>query len=68
MIGLSRAEWRKSTFSTSGGNCVEVAYLRDGRVGVRDSKCHEAGAVLFAQGAIVALLMGIKAGEFDWSA
>jgi Domain of unknown function (DUF397) len=36
---LSRAVWRKSTFSNgSGGNCVEVARNLAGIVAVRDSK------------------------------
>jgi hypothetical protein len=30
--------WRKSSFSMSNGDCVEVAVLADARVGVRDSK------------------------------
>ncbi len=30
--------WRKSSFSMSDGDCVEVATLASGQVGVRDSK------------------------------
>jgi hypothetical protein len=30
--------WRKSTYSGLNGNCVEVARLAEGRIGVRDSK------------------------------
>jgi hypothetical protein len=30
--------WRKSSFSMSTGDCVEVAVLADATVGVRDSK------------------------------
>ncbi|MFF8373498.1 DUF397 domain-containing protein [Streptomyces lydicus] len=30
--------WRKSSYSSGGGNCVEVASLGAGTVAVRDSK------------------------------
>jgi hypothetical protein len=36
---LTRADWRKSTYSgNNGGNCVEVARNLPGIVAVRDSK------------------------------
>lgn len=37
-IDLSRAEWRKSSYSSQDGNCVEVAGNLPGLVAVRDSK------------------------------
>jgi Domain of unknown function (DUF397) len=37
-IDLSRAEWRKSSYSSQDGNCVEVATNLPGTVAVRDSK------------------------------
>jgi Domain of unknown function (DUF397) len=37
-IDLSRAEWRKSSYSGQDGNCVEVARNLPGLVAVRDSK------------------------------
>jgi Domain of unknown function (DUF397) len=37
-IDLSRAEWRKSSYSSQSGNCVEVARDLLGLVAVRDSK------------------------------
>lgn len=39
-------QWRKSTYSGYNGNCVEVADLPGGTVGVRDSKAAPGGAVL----------------------
>ena len=35
---LSYAEWRKSSYSSQDGNCVEVARNVPGIVAVRDSK------------------------------
>jgi hypothetical protein len=48
--GLAAARWVKSTRSgPTGGNCVEVACLGDGRVAVRNSR-HPAGpALLFGR-------------------
>lgn len=37
-IDLSRAEWRKSSYSSQSGNCVEVARNLSSLVAVRDSK------------------------------
>ncbi|AUS78381.1 DUF397 domain-containing protein [Actinoalloteichus sp. AHMU CJ021] len=65
MRDLSTAAWRKSSFSDAGGNCVEVAPLRDGRIAVRNSKQPEAGAVLFTPAEMDAWIKGCKAGEFD---
>jgi hypothetical protein len=36
-IDLSCAEWRKSSYSSQSGNCVEVARNLPGLVAVRDS-------------------------------
>jgi hypothetical protein len=35
---LQGAQWRKSTYSTDDGNCVEVASNLPGLIAVRDSK------------------------------
>jgi Domain of unknown function (DUF397) len=37
-LDLSRAAWRKSTYSNNGGNCVETASAAPGVVAVRDSQ------------------------------
>ncbi len=37
-LDLSRAAWRRSTHSTNGGSCVEVAAAAPGVIAVRDSK------------------------------
>ncbi|WP_040815513.1 DUF397 domain-containing protein [Nocardia concava] len=41
----SATQWFKSSYSESGGNCVEVAWLPGGKVGIRDSK-HPTGPTL----------------------
>lgn len=40
--------WRKSSYSTSGNQCVEVAALPGGRVAVRDSENPGAGTRVFS--------------------
>lgn len=58
--------WRKSTFSSQNSDCVELADLGDGTLGVRDSKLGDASPVLrFSRTEIGAWLAGAKAGEFD---
>ncbi|WP_372492910.1 DUF397 domain-containing protein [Nocardia sputi] len=57
--------WRKSTYSGPDGNCVEVAFLVDGSVAVRDTKDSGSGPVLaFAPGEWDAFLTGVSTGEF----
>jgi hypothetical protein len=58
--------WRKSTLSSGGDNCVEIAFDPDGNVGVRDSKQRGRGPVLeFTPSEWEAFLGGVKVGEFD---
>jgi Domain of unknown function (DUF397) len=56
--------WRKSSFSAV-GECVEVAVLDDGRIGVRDSKDPGGGMLAFTRAEIDAFVKGAQAGEFD---
>jgi hypothetical protein len=57
--------WVKSSLSFSNSNCVEVADLPGGQVGVRHSK-HTDGPVLrFTPGEWQAFLGGARNGEFD---
>jgi hypothetical protein len=58
--------WRKASFSTNQGNCVELAHLDTGRIGLRDSKLGDDSPVLTLSRAQVADLVDtIKAGRFD---
>jgi hypothetical protein len=65
MRDLSAAPWRKSSYSTAHGNCVEVAPLGDGRIAVRNSKSPDEKVVFFTRAEMDAWIKGVKAGEFD---
>ena len=61
----SGSYWVKSSFSFANGNCVEVASLNGGAVGVRDSKNAEGQVLRFTQPEWHAFLGGVRNGEFD---
>ena len=65
--GPSNADlsWIKSSLSFSNGNCVEVASLPDGGIGVRDSKDPSGPVLQFTPGEWHAFLGGARNGEFD---
>jgi hypothetical protein len=46
----SDATWFKSSYSSADRDCVEVAFLREGSVGVRDSKDSAGPALVFTTG------------------
>lgn len=56
--------WRKSSFSNSGDNCVEVSFSEDGRVGVRDSKDRMLLPHVYTRSEWDAFLAGVANGEF----
>jgi hypothetical protein len=61
------ATWAKSSFSFSNGNCVEVAELPGGSVGVRDSR-DPAGPVLrFTRDGWDTFLAGARRGKLEVS-
>lgn len=64
-IDLSAATWFKSSRSGSSKECVEIAHLDEGMVGVRDSKNPTGPALIFTPREWDAFLMGAKDGEFD---
>jgi Domain of unknown function (DUF397) len=64
IAGFMQATWRKSSWSSFNGNCVEVAELGDGRVGVRDTKdCGLGPVLLFGDAAWRSFIDGMKNGR-----
>jgi Domain of unknown function (DUF397) len=61
----SAPDWIKSSLSFSNSNCVEVASLPDGGVGVRDSKDAGGPVLRFTPDEWHAFLGGARNGEFD---
>jgi hypothetical protein len=60
--------WIKSSYSgPTGGNCVEVAFLADGEVAMRNSRDPEGLALIFTKTEWDAFLGGARDGEFGLS-
>jgi Domain of unknown function (DUF397) len=58
--------WKKASKSGSnGGQCVEVARLDDGTVGIRDSKNPDGPVLRFTPDEWAAFLDGVAHQEFD---
>ncbi|MEV6321650.1 DUF397 domain-containing protein [Nocardia sp. NPDC051787] len=62
---LSNAIWFKSSYSSAQMDCVEVAFLREGFVGVRDSKNRTGPALVFTPGEWDSFTAHIASGELD---
>lgn len=56
--------WRKSTYCTDQGMCVEVANLADRGRAVRDGKDPAGPTLRFAPGGWAAFTAGVRDGEF----
>ena len=65
MADYSNAQWRKSTRSGNGNNCVEVATNLEGAILVRDSKNPTGPALAFTPEEWKAFVGGIRDGEFN---
>jgi hypothetical protein len=65
LTGVAGATWIKSRRSgPTGGNCVEVAFLADGEVALRNSRHPDGPALVFTQPEWDAFLGGAGDGEF----
>ncbi|MBV2355921.1 DUF397 domain-containing protein [Streptomyces sp. J2-1] len=64
-VDLTGAVWRKSSHSNGQAECVEVAFLGDGTVGIRDSKeSGDGSALLVSRLGWVAFQGGLLGEEF----
>ncbi|MBF6336035.1 DUF397 domain-containing protein [Nocardia abscessus] len=63
-VDVSGARWFKSSRSSGSQDCVEVAFLDRGMVGVRDSKNPTGPALVFTPGEWDAFTAGVQDGEF----
>ncbi|MER7129289.1 DUF397 domain-containing protein [Streptosporangium saharense] len=64
---LKTAAWRKATKSASNqGDCLEVAPLSGGRVGIRDTEAPDQMPFVVTASVWDAFLDGAKKGEFDF--
>ncbi|WP_216210648.1 DUF397 domain-containing protein [Amycolatopsis aidingensis] len=61
MQDLTGVTWRKSSYSGSESNCVELAVTAD-RTAIRDSKDPEGGALVLTRPESVALLSALRRG------
>jgi Domain of unknown function (DUF397) len=59
-IDLSRAEWRKSSYSSQDGNCVEVARNLPGLVAIRDSQAPDEAKLVVSQETWRVFLKGLR--------
>ncbi|MEV7087747.1 DUF397 domain-containing protein [Streptomyces sp. NPDC093085] len=60
----SPVRWRKSSYSTNGGNCIEVGAGITGVVPVRDSKNPHGPALGFPVSSFTTFVTGLKTGKF----
>jgi hypothetical protein len=62
---VANPAWIKSTLSLAHGNCVEVAGLGGGGIGVRNSRDTGGPVLVFTPDEWRAFLGGVRNGEFD---
>jgi hypothetical protein len=66
-VTTEEPQWFKSSYSSNGGECIEVAAnlaATSGIAPVRDSKDPQGPALVFGVDAFAAFVEAVKAGEF----
>jgi Domain of unknown function (DUF397) len=61
-LDLSRAQWKKSSYSGNNGNCVEVAINLPDLVAIRDSKNSDGSRLLMSAASWRVFVRDLKAG------
>jgi hypothetical protein len=61
----SKYTWVKSSLSYANGNCLEVAALAGGMIGVRNSRDPDGAVLAFTRDEWHAFIGGVRNGEFD---
>ncbi|MFE1960092.1 DUF397 domain-containing protein [Streptomyces sp. NPDC059479] len=61
---MSTYDWQKSSYSGTGGNCIDIAAADDGTIKLRESDSPDT-IVTTTPEKLRAFILGIKAGEFD---
>ncbi|MEV4126706.1 DUF397 domain-containing protein [Nocardia sp. NPDC049707] len=64
-VNLDEGDWFKSSHSTANGECVEVAFLTEGMVGIRDSKNLSGPALVFAPREWDSFTTDVASGKFS---
>ncbi|MGW4328408.1 DUF397 domain-containing protein [Nocardia sp. NPDC004573] len=64
-MDLSGTRWFKSSHSGGKDDCVEVAHLEGGMVGVRDSKNPAGAALVFTPGAWDTFTLSVLNAKYD---
>jgi hypothetical protein len=62
---MQQIRWVKSSQSFANGNCVQIAELPDGQIGIRDSKSPHGPILRFTPDEWDAFTAGVLNGEFD---
>ncbi len=57
--------WRKSRYSNSSGECVQLAELPNQGIAIRNSRYPNGPALIYTYAEFAAFVHGVKKGDFD---